>query len=119
MEDNDINKTIALEILEDTGVVVDVALNGADALEQVQRKQYDLILMDIQMPVMDSFQATREIRALGGKFSDIPIIAMTAYALEGDSRKSIEAGMNHHLTKPFEPDTFVETIVAYIKGRSN
>ena len=118
VEDNEINKTIVLEILEETGVDIDIAGDGAQAIEQVVRAEYDLILMDIQMPVMDGFEATREIRKLGRDFENIPIIAMTAYAQEGDSDKSIEAGMNHHMAKPFEPENFVKLVVDYIKGRS-
>ena len=116
-EDNDINKMIVLEMLEETGVDVDVAVNGVDALEQLQRQHYDLILMDIQMPIMDGYEATREIRALGGRYQSIPIVAMTAHALEGDSNKSIEAGMDYHVSKPFEPDQFIALIVRFIEER--
>jgi CheY-like chemotaxis protein len=118
VEDNEINKTIVLEILEETGADIDIAGDGAQAVEQVQRAEYDLILMDIQMPVMDGFEATRQIRKLGHDYENIPIIAMTAYAQEGDSDKSIEAGMNHHMTKTFEPESFIELVVGFIKGRS-
>ncbi len=117
-EDNDINKMIVLEMLEETGVDVDVAVNGADALEQLQRQHYDLVLMDIQMPVLDGYEATEKIRALGGRYESIPIIAMTAHALEGDSNKSLEAGMDYHVSKPFEPDEFIALIVRFIEERS-
>ncbi len=113
-EDNDINKMIVVEMLDETGADVDVAVNGAEAIEQLQREHYDLILMDVQMPVMDGYQATREIRALGGRFETIPIIAMTAHALEGDSGKSIDAGMDYHVSKPFEPDDLIALIRRYI-----
>lgn len=118
VEDNDINKMIALEMLEETGVDVDVARNGKEALEQVQQQPYELILMDIQMPVMDGYEATRAIRALGGDYASIPIIAITAHALEGDSSKSLDAGMNYHISKPFEPDALIEIMVRFIKQRS-
>jgi len=118
VEDNDINKMIALEMLEETGIDVDVAVNGAEAIAQVQQQQYELILMDIQMPIMDGYEATRRIRALGGEFKSIPIIAMTAHALEGDSGKSLEAGMDYHISKPFEPDDLIAIIVRFIEQRS-
>jgi signal transduction histidine kinase/CheY-like chemotaxis protein len=118
-EDNDINKMIVLEMLEETGVDVDVAMNGADALDQLERQHYDLILMDIQMPIMDGYEATRKIRAMGNHFESIPIIAMTAHALEGDSNKSLEAGMDYHVSKPFEPDEFIALIVRFIQERSS
>jgi CheY-like chemotaxis protein/anti-sigma regulatory factor (Ser/Thr protein kinase) len=118
VEDNDINKMIALEMLEETGVDVDVAVNGAEAIAQAQRQQYELILMDVQMPIMDGYEATRRIRALGGEFKSIPIIAMTAHAFEGDSGKSLEAGMDYHIAKPFEPDDLIAIIVRFIEQRS-
>ena len=117
-EDNDINKMIVLEMLEETGVDVDVAVNGAEALEQLQRQHYDLILMDIQMPIMDGYQATKKIRAMGGRYASIPIMAMTAHALEGDSNRSLEAGMDYHVSKPFEPDQFVSLIVRFVEESS-
>ena len=116
-EDNDINKMIVLEMLEDTGVDVDVATNGAEAVEQVQREDYDLVLMDIQMPVVDGYEATRRIRALGGWFESIPIVAMTAHALEGDSGKSLEAGMDQHVSKPFEPDELIDLVADLVQQR--
>jgi two-component system sensor histidine kinase/response regulator len=118
VEDNDINKMIALEMLEETGVDVDVATNGKEAIEQVQQQPYELILMDIQMPVMDGYQATQAIRALGGEYASMPIIAMTAHALEGDSSKSLDSGMNYHISKPFEPDALIELMVRFIEQRS-
>ena len=118
VEDNDINKMIALEMLEETGVDVDVAVNGIEAIAQAQQQQYELILMDIQMPIMDGYEATRRIRALGGEFKSIPIIAMTAHALEGDSSKSFEAGMDYHISKPFEPDDLIAIIARFIEQRS-
>ncbi len=117
-EDNDINKMIVLEMLDETGVDVDVAVNGAEAIEQLKREYYDLILMDVQMPVMDGYQATREIRAMGGRYEKIPIIAMTAHALEGDSGKSLDAGMDFHVSKPFEPDDLIALIRRYIDEHS-
>jgi len=114
VEDDDISKMITLEMLEGTGLDVDVTNNGADAIEQVQQRQYDLILMDIQMPIMDGYETTRAIRALGGYFESIPIIAITAHALEGDSSKSLDAGMNYYISKPFEPEHLVLTVERFI-----
>ncbi len=118
VEDNDISKMIALEMLEETGADVDVSINGAEAVEQAQQQRYDLILMDIQMPIMDGYEATRRIRALGGEFEMIPIIAITAHALDGDSVKSLDSGMNYHIAKPFEPDNLIEIIAGFIEQRS-
>ena len=118
VEDDQINKIIALEILGDTAAVVDVAVDGEHALEQVQREHYDLILMDINLPVMDGYQATRAIRELGGNYLNLPIIAMTAYAQQGDASKSASAGMSDHITKPFDADEFIAIIGRHIEGRS-
>jgi signal transduction histidine kinase/CheY-like chemotaxis protein len=118
VEDNDISKMIVLEMLEETGVDVDVAINGTEAIEQVKRHHYDLILMDIQMPVLNGYEATRAIRALQGEYESIPIIAMTAHALEGDSGKSLDSGMNFHISKPFEPESLIETIARFVKQGS-
>ena len=91
VEDNDINQQVARELLEDAGLVVDVADNGQIALEQVQRAAYDLVFMDMQMPVMDGVTATREIRKLP-RLGGLPIVAMTANAMEQDRRKCMDAG---------------------------
>jgi|GEM_PF-2743406 len=100
-EDNLINQEIALSLLEKTGATVKVVDNGQEALVAVQKEQFDLILMDIQMPVMDGLTATRAIRELSvGK--TVPIIAMTANAMEGDKEKTRDAGMNGHVAKPID-----------------
>ena len=116
-EDNDINKVVALEILEDTGAVIDVAVNGQEALEMAQAHKYDLILMDIQMPVMDGYEACRRIRALGGRHAEIPIIAMTAHARDSDRGKSLDAGMDHHVAKPFDPDALIQVVIEQVRGK--
>lgn len=107
VEDNDINQEIACELLRLRGVQVTVASQGAEALALLKRSvssahlPFDLILMDIQMPVMDGLTATRAIRALpNSSLASLPIVAMTAHAMSGDREKSLEAGMNDHLTKP-------------------
>lgn len=115
VEDNKINQEVAREILMDAGFKIDIRENGAEALQAVQEKQYDVVLMDIQMPVMDGLEATRQIRALGQPYTELPIIAMTAHALTGDADKSLEAGMNAHVTKPIDPGMVFNTIANWIE----
>ncbi len=101
VEDNEINQEIALEMLKHMGVQVTVANNGAEGLKMFEKETFDLILMDIQMPVMDGLTATRKIRQSSSPLAQsIPIIAMTAHAMSGDKEKSLGAGMNDHITKP-------------------
>jgi two-component system, sensor histidine kinase and response regulator len=102
VEDNEINQQVAREMLQDCGFVVDVAENGEIALGLVQKFPYDLVFMDMQMPVMDGVTATREIRK-HGRLEMLPIVAMTANAMEQDRRKCMEAGMNDFLIKPIDP----------------
>ncbi|MCL1986269.1 MAG: ATP-binding protein [Betaproteobacteria bacterium] len=102
-EDNEINQEIAQEILNDMGVSVTIAQNGEKAVHLWQEESFDLILMDIQMPVMDGLSATRAIRDSNvPRAQRIPIIAMTANAMSGDREKSLAAGMNDHITKPLD-----------------
>ncbi|MBP7738500.1 MAG: PAS domain S-box protein [Spirochaetes bacterium] len=105
VEDNAINREVAIRMLEDTGMSVDIAENGVEAIQKVASEIYDLVFMDVQMPEMDGFEATRTIRS-DAKYNDLPIIAMTAYAMSGDRERCIEAGMNDHMSKPFDPDQF-------------
>ncbi|MCG6553635.1 MAG: response regulator [Candidatus Magnetominusculus sp. LBB02] len=114
VEDNDINRQVATELLQAKGLTVDTATNGKEAVTAVMRHTYDAVLMDIQMPEMDGYEATRQIRAHEA-FKDLPIIAMTANVLSGDSDKCIAAGMNGHIGKPFEPDDLYHTLVRWIK----
>jgi CheY-like chemotaxis protein len=102
-EDNEINQLIAVELLSAKGVQTDIANNGLEAVAALEKKPYDVVLMDIQMPEMDGLAATARIRALPA-YRDLPIIAMTAHAMAGDREISLEGGMNDHLTKPIEPD---------------
>jgi PAS domain S-box-containing protein len=113
-EDNEINQQVAQEILEQAGLVVRIANNGQEAVEMVKAGNFDAVLMDIQMPVMGGFEATQEIRR-DEKFSDLPIIAMTAHAMAGDREKSIEVGMNDHITKPIDPDQLISALVKWIR----
>jgi CheY-like chemotaxis protein len=109
VEDNDINREFATELLHRMNTVVDCAENGQEALALVQARHYDAVLMDIQMPVMDGLEASRRIRALGKqaggeRFRTLPIIAMTALAMARDEQQSLAAGMNDHITKPVSPE---------------
>lgn len=115
VEDNPINQEVAQEILAAAGFEVDICDNGAKALQAVQDNHYDVVLMDIQMPVMDGLQATQAIRSLEQRFSELPIIAMTAHALSEDTDKSFTAGMNGHITKPIEPDILFRELSRWLK----
>jgi polar amino acid transport system substrate-binding protein len=114
VEDNEINQQVALEILEGAGLNVSLAENGQEAVSAVKENNYDAVLMDIQMPVMNGYEATREIRE-DEQFKDLPIIAMTAHAMAGDEDKSLEAGMNGHVTKPIDPDQLFATLQKWIQ----
>ncbi len=115
-EDNEINRQIAVELLEKAGMAVDVVTNGIEAVAAVARSSYDLLFMDIQMPEMDGFTATREIRRLKKTdVAELPIIAMTAHALAGDREKSLDAGMNDHITKPIDPSLLLRTLLRWIR----
>ncbi len=119
VDDNELNREILQEILEDEGcVVAGIAENGAVAVEKIRTSRpgdYDLVLMDVQMPVMDGYEATRRIRALGDKaLSSVPILAMTANAFEEDRQNALAAGMNAHLTKPVDIRKLRETLAKYV-----
>lgn len=118
VEDNELNQEVATALLEQAGLHVDVAGNGAIAVEAVQQAQYDVVLMDMHMPVMDGLTATRTIRALGG-FERLPIIAMTANVMRGDREKCIEAGMNAHLAKPIEYEALASTLLKFVTFRAS
>ena len=112
VEDNELNREIATAILEEAGLKVDAVEDGTDAvakMNEAAEDEYDLILMDIQMPKMDGYTATREIRTLSSsKKASIPIVAMTANAFEEDRQKAFKAGMNAHIAKPID----IKTILA-------
>ena len=120
MEDNDINREFAVELLRSEGIVVDEAADGRQALERVQQQDYDAVLMDIQMPVMDGLEAARRIRALaaepgGERFARLPIIAMTALAMAQDAERSRAAGMNDHVTKPIAPERLMAALARWVQ----
>lgn len=112
-EDNLVNQEVALEMLTDAGFEVDVATHGAQAVAMAGSTQYDLILMDVQMPGMDGLQATQKIRAFPG-YQTTPILAMTANAFEEDRERCIRAGMNAHIAKPVDGATLVSTVGAWL-----
>ena len=117
VEDNAMNREIASEILEENGFDVYTVDDGDTAVERMRtarKGDYDLILMDIQMPRMDGYEATRRIRALGTEISRIPILAMTANAFEEDRRAALEAGMDDHIAKPIDIVKLKETLAKYL-----
>jgi two-component system sensor histidine kinase/response regulator len=116
VEDNDLNQEVANELLSDAGFIVDLAGNGAIAVNMVKENIYDIVLMDMQMPVMDGVTATREIRKLPG-FALLPIVAMTANAMEGDRQHCLQAGMNDYVAKPIEPDDLWKALLKWIPKR--
>ncbi len=114
VEDNEVNMELAVELLEEAGLNVDVALNGEEAIQKVKQTSYDGVLMDCQMPIMDGFEATKRIRQ-DERFANLPILAMTANAMAGDKEKCIAAGMNDHIPKPIDVNQLYSTMAKWIK----
>jgi len=119
VEDIEINQQVLGELLERAGLVVAFANNGEQAVEAVRKDSFDGILMDVQMPVMDGYEATRRIRELDGDAKSIPIIATTAHALPEHTEKCRAAGMNDHIRKPIDPAQLYEVLVRWITPRVN
>jgi two-component system sensor histidine kinase/response regulator len=117
VEDNDLNQEVATELLRQAGFSVTVAANGAVALDKVSQGDYDGVLMDMQMPVMDGLAATRAIRRLPGH-ADLPILAMTANAMAADRERCLQAGMNDHIAKPIDPADLWEKLLRWVKPRA-
>jgi two-component system sensor histidine kinase/response regulator len=117
VEDNEVNRFLATELLTDLGIQVSIAFNGRECVDRVKAEPFDLVLMDIQMPVMDGLTATKLLRA-DSRFHSLPIVAMTAHAMSGDRERSVEAGMNDHLTKPVKPQALTEMLVKWMPARS-
>ncbi|MBU3914262.1 response regulator [bacterium] len=114
VEDNKLNQQVAIEILEQEGFWVTVANNGKEALEKIDTSDFDMVLMDIQMPEMDGHEATRRIRK-NPKKSDLPIIAMTAHALPEEEEKCLALGMNGHVAKPIDQNLLFSYLIKWIK----
>jgi signal transduction histidine kinase/DNA-binding response OmpR family regulator/HPt (histidine-containing phosphotransfer) domain-containing protein len=117
VEDNELNREVATGLLEGAPVTVSAADNGEVAIRMLNESKYDMVLMDMQMPVMDGLAATRAIRQ-NSQFKDLPIIAMTANAMAGDREKCLEAGMNDHVAKPIDPDKLFDALLRWIPARS-
>ena len=116
VEDNDINAEIAMMILQQSGLEVERAKDGLEGLEMVKENHYAAVLMDIQMPIMNGYEASRAIRNLDGEyFKKLPIIAISANAYDEDVKNCLEAGMNAHIAKPFDPDGLLKTLDKFIR----
>ena len=113
VEDNEINRLVAKELLEKAGVAVTVAENGEEALALLREEKFDGVLMDMQMPVMDGVVTTREIRN-NPQLAGLPVIAITANVMSGDREQCLAAGMNDHIAKPFDPEQMVEVLARWI-----
>lgn len=114
VEDNEINQELAVDLLNNIGVTVETASDGKAALDLLGKENFDAVLMDCQMPVMDGYEATRQIRKQE-KFKNLPVIAMTANAMKGDKEKTLSAGMNDHIAKPINPDSMFITMAKWMK----
>ncbi|MEI7611368.1 MAG: response regulator [Betaproteobacteria bacterium] len=116
VEDNEFNQEVAIELLTNVGLIVDVAANGQEALKMLETQVYDIVLMDMQMPIMDGFAATQAIRE-SGRFDELPIIAMTANAMAGDRDQCLNSGMNDYIPKPIDPERLFSTLLRWVKPR--
>jgi two-component system sensor histidine kinase/response regulator len=114
VEENEINQQLVVELLSRVGADVEIAWDGRQALDMLEKREYDGVLMDIQMPVMDGITATKEIRKQE-KYNKMPIIALTAHVMQQDVQKCFEAGMNDHIGKPIEPDQLYLKVAKWIK----
>ena len=118
VEDNELNREVALGLLEDAHLAIETAENGQIAVQMVAEHNYDLVLMDMQMPVLDGLAATRAIRTKP-QFQTLPIIAMTANVMDSDRQRCTEAGMNDHLAKPIDPEALFAALLRWIKPRAD
>jgi polar amino acid transport system substrate-binding protein len=118
VEDNEINQMVALDMLQNMGLKVSLAVNGEEAVEMVKKEHFDAVLMDIQMPGMDGYKATAQIREQGLRFdpAHLPVIAMTADAMEGDREKALDAGLNDYISKPVDMKQLANVLQLWIKS---
>lgn len=116
IEDNEQNRYLFSFILEKNGYRVIVARDGLEGINKAKEEKPDLILVDIGLPVMDGYEVTRRLRDLT-EFKDVPIIALTAYAMEGDREKVLQAGCDGYIPKPIIPDKFIKVVNSYLRGK--
>jgi CheY-like chemotaxis protein len=116
VEDNELNREVALDLLGDAGMTIETARDGREALRMLEQQRFDAVLMDCQMPELDGFEATRQLRQRPG-LQDLPVIAMTANAMVGDKEKSLAAGMNDHVAKPINVDELFATLAKWVECR--
>ena len=119
VEDNPTNQIVAVRTLANRGYATEVAANGREALDLLARRPFGLVLMDCQMPVMDGYSATREIRRLEPSEHRTPVVAMTAHAMEGDREKCLAAGMDDYLSKPFDPEKLEIILAKWLANESS
>ncbi len=117
VEDNELNQEVAVGLLSEVNIKVDIAKNGQEALDKLDQHDYDLVLMDVQMPVMDGYVATREIRKQK-RFDKLPVLAMTANAMQQDYEACIASGMNDHIAKPIDPRDLFGKLIKWIPSRN-
>jgi CheY-like chemotaxis protein/HPt (histidine-containing phosphotransfer) domain-containing protein len=119
VDDNEINRTVAVELLNDLGYTAEVACDGREAIVKAERGSFAAILMDCQMPIMDGYEATRGIRALPGAAGRVPIIALTAHAMVGDRQKVLAAGMDDYTSKPVRARALTRVLARWIPAAAD
>ncbi len=116
VEDNPMNRRVSQFLLKAQGYIVDEARDAQEALGMLKARLPDLILIDLQLPGMDGYAATKLIKQ-DAATKDIPVVALTAYAMSGDAERAREAGCDGYITKPIDPDEFPKVVAGYLKGR--
>ena len=116
VEDNPMNRRVAQFLLKAQGYIVDEARDGQEALDMLKTRLPDLILMDLQLPGLDGYTATKIIKQ-DAVTKNIPVVALTAYAMSGDAERAQEAGCEGYITKPIDPDEFSQVVAGYLKAR--
>ena len=115
VEDNEVNQELAMELLSTNGIIPTLAVDGQQALDILEIKDFDGVLMDCQMPVMDGYTASRKIRDQE-RFKNLPVIAMTAHAMKGDRERCLAAGMDDYVPKPVRAQQLFETLESVCQG---